>query len=114
MSDKAITLAENFSVKPQEIKSNIGENQIFVGAKPFMRYVRTAEILLRNKNLKLISIRGRGMMIGKAVDLAEAIRHKFCADLKLNSSIQTYTEKFTKDDKEFSVSVIEVNLMRKI
>jgi DNA-binding protein Alba len=60
----------------------------------------------------MISIRGRGMMIGKAVDLAEAVKHKFCADLKLSSSINTYTEKFTKDDKEFSVSVIELNLKR--
>lgn len=107
-------LTEQMSIKTLTKQNGIGENEIRVGAKPFMRYVRTAEILLRNKNLKLISIRGRGMMIGKAVDLAEAIRHKFCADLKLNSSIQTYTEKFTKDDKEFSVSVIEVNLMRKV
>jgi DNA-binding protein Alba len=110
--DKAIVLAENFAVKPQEIKSNIGENQIFVGSKPFMRYVRTAEILLRNKNLKVISIRGRGMMIGKAVDLAEAVKNKFCADLKLQMAISTHTEKFVKDDKEMAVSIIELNLKR--
>jgi len=112
MSDRAIELAENFAVKPQEVKSNIKENQIFVGSKPFMRYVRTAEILLRNKNLRVISIRGRGVCIGKAVDLAEAIKNKFCADLKLAMAISTSTEKFMKDDREFSVSVIELNLKR--
>jgi DNA-binding protein Alba len=108
----AIVLAENLSMNTSEIKSKIKENQIFVGPKPFMKYVRSAEILLRNKNLKLISIRARGMNIGKAVDLTEAIKNKFCADLKLNSSITTSTEKFNKDDKEFSVSVIEINLTR--
>jgi len=108
--DKAIALAENLNVKTSETKSKIKENQIFVGNKPFMKYVRSCEILLRNKNLKLISIRGRGMNISKAVDLAEAIKNKFCSDLKLSMEISTSTEKYTKDDKDFSISVIELNL----
>lgn len=105
-------LAENLTVKTSEVKSNIKENQIFVGNKPFMRYVRSAEILLRNKNLKLISIRARGINIRKAVDLAEVVKNKFCADLKLISSISIFTEKFIKDDKELSVSAIEINLRK--
>jgi DNA-binding protein Alba len=105
-------LAEKLSMTTSEVKSKIKENQIFVGNKPFMRYVRSAEILLRNKNLRLISIRGRGMNINKAVDLAEAIKNKFCQDLNLIMNISTSTEKFLKDDREFSVSVIELNLKR--
>jgi DNA-binding protein Alba len=105
-------LTENLSINTSEVKSKIKENQIFVGNKPFMRYVRSAEILLRNKNLKLISIRGRGMNIVKAVDLAEAVKNKFCADLKLIMEISTSTEKFLREDKEVSVSIIELNLKR--
>lgn len=105
-------LEENLSVKTSEIKSKIKENQIFIGAKPFMRYVRSAEILFRNKNLKVISIRARGMNISKAVDLAEAIKNKFCADLNLVMSISTSTEKFLKEGREFSVSVIELDLKK--
>jgi DNA-binding protein Alba len=110
--DKAIELIENLAVKPQEIRGKIKDNEIIVASKPFMKYVRSCEILLRNKNLKIISIRGRGMNIGKAVDLAEAVKHKFCADLNLNTSVSTSTEKFIKDDREFSISVIELNLRR--
>lgn len=106
-------LAENLSIKTVEEKSKIKENQIFVGNKPFMRYVRSAEILLRNKNLKSITIRGRGICIGKSVDLAEAVQKKFCADLKLVMSISTSTESFIKEDRNFSVSVIELTLKKK-
>lgn len=105
-------LIEQIAVKTVTKQDGIGENEIRMGNKPFMKYVRSCEILLRNKNLKTISIRGRGMMIGKAVDLSEAVKHKFCLDLKLSSSIDAHTEKFMKDDKEFSVSVIEITLKR--
>ena len=105
-------LAENLAVNTSEVKSKIKENQIFVGNKPFMKYVRSAEILLRNKNLHIISIRGRGMNISKAVDLAEAVKNKFCTDLNLTMAISTSTEKFLKEDREVSVSVIELNLKR--
>lgn len=112
MVEQKLELAENLGIKTSEVKSKIKENQIFVGNKPFMRYVRSCEILLRNKNLKIISIRGRGMNISKAVDLAEAIKNKFCADLNLTSSISTSTEKFLREDREVSVSIIELNLKR--
>jgi DNA-binding protein Alba len=88
-------------------------NEIFVGNKPFMNYVRSAEILLRNKNLSLIKIRGRGKNAVRAIDLSEAIKNKFCEDLKLNTSkIAIGTEKFKKDEQEFSISVIEICLER--
>ena len=112
MVEQAIELAENLSIKTSEIKSKIKENQIFVGAKPFMRYVRSCEILLRNKNLKTISIRARGLNICKAVDLSLAIKNKFCSDLKLNLSVSVSTEMFAKDNRDFSVSVVELVLRR--
>jgi DNA-binding protein Alba len=106
-------LREILSIEPQEQKSKIGENEIFVGNKPFMKYVRSAEILLRNKNFDLILIRARGMNISKAVDLAESVKNKFCNDLKLNiSDIKTSTENYMKENRDFSVSVIELTLKR--
>jgi DNA-binding protein Alba len=91
----------------------IKENEIFIGQKPFPRYIRSAEILFRNKNLKTIVIRGRGMNVGKAVDVSEAVKNKFCADLKLSSSVSISTENYKKEDREFYVSVIEITLERK-
>lgn len=106
------SLSENIKISPSQEKSKIKENQIFVGAKPFMLYVRSAEILLRNKNLRHISIKARGMNIGKAVDLEEAIRHKFCADLNLSVNTIVSTDKFEKDGKDIAVSLIELILKR--
>ena len=107
-------LAENLSIDTTETKTKIKENQIIVGDKPFMNYVRSAEILLKSKNLQKITIRARGLNIVKAIDLSEAVRNKFCADLKLNMGITTSTEKFlrTGSDKEFFVSIIEITLKR--
>jgi len=106
-------LSESLAIQTSETKTKIKENQILVGAKPFMKYVRSAEILLRNKNLHLITIRARGSInIGKAVDLVEAVKHRFCPDLKLSSSTITSTEKFIRDEKEAFVSVIEIMLKR--
>jgi DNA-binding protein len=110
--EQAVELAENIGIKTSEIKSKIKENQIIIGNKPFMRYVRSAEILLRSKNLKLITVRARGINISKAVDLIEAVKNKFCSDLNLISSAKTSTEKFIRDDKEAFVSVIELELRR--
>lgn len=105
-------MQENLSINTSEIKTKIKENQILVGNKPFMVYVRSAEILLRSKNLRIISVRARGANITKAVDLIEAVKNKFCADLNLISSVKTSTEKFMREDKETFVSIIEIELKR--
>jgi len=113
--DLAKELKETLSVKPTEHKTNIKENEIYVGSKPFMKYVRSAEILLRTKRFNLIIIRARGMNISKAVDLAESVKNKFCNDLNLSiSSIKTHTEQYMKDNRDFSVSSIELTLSVKV
>ena len=110
----AVELAEKISINTSETRTKIRENEIIVGSRPFMTYIRSVEILLRSKNLRHIIIRARGMNIIKAVDLTEAIKNKFCVDLKLNTHIVTSTEKFYREgnDKEFYVSIIEINLKR--
>ena len=106
-------LSESIGIKTSEVKSKIKENQILVGSKNFMRYIRSAEILLRSKNLRQISVRARGANIGKAVDLVEAVKHKFCSDMDLVSQVRISTEKFLKEEREIMVSVIEIDLIRK-
>jgi len=111
--NKAKVLKEIISVEPLEQKTKIRVNEIFVGNKEFMRYVRSAEILLRNKNFDLITIRARGMSISRAVDLAESIKNKFCQDLHITiSDIKTSTEKYEKEGREFSISIIEITLKK--
>lgn len=89
---------------------DIAENEIRVGTKPFMCYVKSAEILLRTKEFKKIKIRARGLNISKAVDLAEAVKNKFCSDLKLEIKAITNTESFLKEGQDLAVSSIELTL----
>jgi len=111
MAEQVKELKETLSIKPVEQENKLKENEIFMGNKEFMKYVRCAEILLRNKNLKLIKIRGRGMNISKAVDLAESVKNKFCKDLNISiSDIKTSTDNYIKEGREFSVSAIELTL----
>lgn len=95
------------------------ENEILVGQKPFINYIRSMEVLLKKKNLNQIVIRARGKNISKAVDLSEAGKNKFFEDLGLEiSSVKTGTVKFKKQDAErgeieLSVSTIELVLKRR-
>ncbi len=92
------------------------ENEIFVGAKKFMQYIRSIEYLFRQKNLTTIVVKARGKNIVKAVDLAEASRGKFMEDLKVKiNSVITGSETFMpKDgDREVSVSTIDIELSKK-
>ena len=106
-------LVENLSVSNKESSSKIKDNEVIIGQKPFMNYVRSVELMFRNKGMREITIRGRGMSVSKAVDLAESVKNKFCQDLKLNiSNIRTSTEMYQKEDRDFSISVIELTIKR--
>ena len=95
-------------------KSQLKENVILIGAKPFINYLKSINTLFRGKKLKDIELRARGKNIQKAVDLAESSRNKFCHDLNIVcSNVEIGTERFTsKEDanKEISVSTITIFL----
>jgi DNA-binding protein Alba len=111
--EQAKILKEKISIKHTETKSNIQENQIFVGNKPFMRYVRAVEMIVREKRIKNIVLKARGSNISRAVDLFEAVKNKFLKDLEMTSLIKTHTDDFELDGKNLSTSVIEITLVVK-
>ena len=98
------------------------EEAILVGAKPIGVYLRSLDVVFRSKNLKKAVIKARGRNISKAVDIAEASRNKFYKDLNLQvDEVKISTEKFKKtfendgkkEEKELSVSCIEISISRK-
>ena len=103
-------LTEQMKITPQQEKSKIEENQIFIGQKPFMKYVRAVEMIVREKGMKSIVIKARGQNISRAVDLAESVKNKFLKDLKPVLNISSHTEQFNKDGRDLSISVIEIIL----
>jgi len=94
-------------------KQSIPENQIYVGSKPFLAYLKSINTLFRIKKLNEIELKARGKNIKKAVDLAESSRKKFCHDLGITiKDIKIETETFTKEGKEINVSAMTIFLKR--
>lgn len=93
------------------------DNEIRVGRKNFITYIKGVEtVFLNNKDLKEVIIKARGKTINKAVDLATAIaRHDFCKELKLKVlSIKIGSSELQVEgrDKPLMVSNIEIILSK--
>lgn len=93
--------------KPAGLKDNI----IYVGKKPAMVYV-LAVITQFNNGAKTVTVKARGKMISKAVDVAQIVMHKFTKDVK-PSDIKIMTEELASEDGSTSrVSAIEIHLTK--
>ena len=87
------------------------ENQIFVGSKKFISYIRSIEYLFRQKKLQTVLIMARGKNILKAVDLAEASKGKFMSDLRVEiKSVELGSETFKPKEGEGEVSVSNIKI----
>jgi len=88
-----------------------GDNVVFVGKKGAMGYV-LAVVTQFNNGAKEVTIKARGKLISRAVDVAEIVRHRFMPDAKVDK-INISTEELTSEDGSKSkVSAIEI-LLRK-
>ncbi|MEM3422400.1 MAG: DNA-binding protein Alba [Candidatus Bilamarchaeaceae archaeon] len=87
------------------------DNVIFVGKKGAMGYV-LAVVTQFNNGAKEVTIKARGKLISRAVDVAEIVRHRFVPDSKIDR-INISTEELTSEDGSKSkVSAIEIVLKK--
>lgn len=87
------------------------DNTVYVGKKEAMSYVLAA-ITQFNNSANEITIKARGRMISRAVDVAEILRNKFLTNVKVKS-ITTSTEEMTSEDgRKSKVSAIEIVLSK--
>ena len=87
------------------------DNAIFIGQKETMSYVLAVITQFNSGNLE-VTMKARGRMISKAVDVAEIVRNKFLTNVKIKS-ITTSTEEVTSEDgKKLKVSAIEIVLLK--
>jgi DNA-binding protein len=85
------------------------DNTVFVGSKPPMNYV-LAVITQFHNGAKQVEVKARGRAISRAVDVAEIVRNKFMADLKVDSiTIGTEELQGEKGDK-LNVSTMTIVL----
>jgi len=85
---------------------------VFIGQKPTMTYVFQVVTQL-NAGLGPVVVKARGNAIGKAVDVAEVVRHRFLEGQVEVGSIRIETERLTnRDGKDANVSSISIPLTR--
>ena len=94
-----------------EEKKKIAENEILIGSKDFLKYVRSVQFLFEKKGMKSIVLKARGTNIIKAVSIALASKNKFVKDIKIGQ-ITIGSETFDKEGKEIFVSSIEIILSK--
>lgn len=92
-------------------KKTAKENEILIGSKDFLRYVRSVQFLFDKKGMKSIVLKARGTNIIKAVNIALASKNKFVKELKIGK-ITIGSDTFEKEGKEIYVSNMEIILTK--
>ena len=90
-------------------------NEIFVGNKPFMKYVIAAIMQLKREGNDSAIIKARGKFISRGVDIAEVTkkRLKETDNWNLKHTIEIGTEEFENEEgKKINVSTISIELKK--
>lgn len=93
----------------QEVKRD--DNTVFVGKKGAMGYV-LAVVTQFNNSATEVTVKARGKLISRAVDVVEIVRNRFMPNSKV-TDINISTEELTSEDGSKSkVSAIEITLQK--
>ena len=90
-------------------------NEIFIGNKPFMKYVIASIIQLKKSEGSKTVIKARGKFISRAVDIAEVTKKKMkeTDNLSLKEEIKIGTDSFKNTEgKDINVSTIDIILRK--
>jgi len=87
------------------------DNVVYVGKKGIMSYVLAA-ITQFNQGSVTVSIKARGKTISRAVDVAEILRNKFMAEVKVQNIAIKTEELANEDGTKSKVSAIEITLSK--
>ena len=94
-----------------ETEEKRGDNIVYIGKKSAMGYV-LAVVTQFNNGANEVSVKARGKLISRAVDVAEIVRHRFMPNASLKN-IDIKTEELTSEDGSRSkVSAIEITLVK--
>jgi len=87
------------------------DNIVFVGKKGAMGYV-LAVVTQFNNNAGQVTVKARGKLISRAVDVVEIVRNRFMPDSTIED-ISISTEELTSEDGSLNkVSAIEITLKK--
>ena len=88
---------------------------IFIGKKPFMRYIMAAMAIILNEKPSKIKIVARGRAISRAVDLAEVLRTRYLPGVIDVEDIKISTDEIKNEEsgRVDRVSTIEISMVLK-
>lgn len=92
-------------------KGGRDDNVVFVGKKGAMGYV-LAVVTQFNNGAKEVSVKARGKLISRAVDVAEIVKNRFMPDAKVKDIIIATEELTSEDGSKSKVSAIEITLSK--
>jgi archaea-specific DNA-binding protein len=101
---------------PQMTQAQPGErrrddNTVYVGKKGTMGYV-LAVVTQFNNGAGHVTVKARGKLISRAVDVVEIVRHRFMPNAKVDN-IAISTEELTSEDgSRTKVSSIEIKIQK--
>ena len=98
--------------RPPSTRTSIPSNTVLIGQKPLMAYA-TAIVMQVNSGSNELSVKARGRVISKAVDVVEVVRRRFF-DGKLEiTGVNIGTEVLGEEGQTRNVSTIEIKLAKK-
>ena len=93
--------------------SNMPDNNIFIGGKPFMNYVTGVVMQFTTKNADDVIVKARGKFISRAVDVAEVASKRFLEGRVGVKDIKIDSEAFKNSEgRDVRVSTIEITLSK--
>ena len=110
-AETALTAETAQTSNTAQTESSGPRDTVFIGKKPLMAYVTTTIIQLAN--LPTVSIKARGMSIGRAVDVAQIVSRKTENSGYSIGKIQISSETLeSKDGRPRNVSTIDIEVKR--
>lgn len=97
------------------IKTNVESNEVFVGTKPFMRYVVSAMMQLTQGEKDFAVVKARGKFISRAVDIAEVVKKKMkdTDNVDIKAEVEIGTDEFENEEgKKINISTISIKLQK--
>lgn len=88
-----------------------GDNVIFVGKKPAMSYV-LAVITQFTNGANEVHLKARGRTISRAVDVAEIVKNRFLADVKVRNIEIGTEEREVEEGNKINVSTMDIVLAK--
>jgi DNA-binding protein len=94
----------------KNMREPLKENVVLVGQKPLMSYVLA--IVTQLSNSGEVTIKARGKVISKAVDVCQISKNKFAKDVKIDDVKLGTDEVEAKEGGKINVSTIEIHMKK--